>query len=219
VKNGSIEIEGQKPLLAKPFTVPGDLSSAAFLVAAALGVHGSSIRLNGVGVNPTRSGFLNLLQDSGARIALHNLSSGAGEPAADLLVESSDLTGIDIGARWVPNVIDEIPVLAVLGTRTRDGVRIREAEELRAKESDRIRSVAANLRALGVDVEEFADGLFVRGNQTIRGGRVDSFGDHRIAMAFAVAACFATGPVTIENASCAAISFPGFFEMLERLKS
>ena len=132
---------------------------------------------------------------------------------------SSTLAGMDVGGAWIPNVIDEIPILAVLGTRTQNGIRIRDAAELRAKESDRIRAVAANLRTLGAEVDEYPDGLWVPGNQTLRGGEIDSFGDHRIAMAFAVAGLFSEGPVTIKDPSCVGISFPSFFELLETLKT
>ncbi len=125
-----------------------------------------------------------------------------GEPVGNLLVEQSELTGMEIRGHWIGNVIDEIPILAVLGTRTSHGIRVRDAAELRSKESDRIRAIVDNLRALGVEVEEFDDGLFVPGRQAIRGGIVDSRGDHRIAMAFAVAGLFAKDPVTIVNASC-----------------
>jgi 3-phosphoshikimate 1-carboxyvinyltransferase len=126
---------------------------------------------------------------------------------------------MEVSGTWIPNVIDEIPMLAVLGTQTQKGIRIRDAAELRAKESDRIRAVAANLRTLGATVEEYPDGLWVPGNQTLRGGEVDSFGDHRIAMAFAVAGLFSDTPVTIKDPSCVGISFPGFFELLDRLKN
>ena len=121
---------------------------------------------------------------------------------------------MEIGGSWIPNIIDEIPVLAVLGTRARKGIRIRDAAELRAKESDRIHAIAENLRALGGEVEEYPDGLFVPGGQRLHGGVVDSFGDHRIAMAFAVAGLFADGPVTVKDPACADISFPGFYELL-----
>jgi 3-phosphoshikimate 1-carboxyvinyltransferase len=213
-----IEIEGGRELQGKEFTVPGDLSSAAFFIAAALAVPNSKLRLTGVGLNPTRTGFISLLEEVRARISLSQLSDMNGEPAGDIIVETSELAGMDIGGAWIPNIIDEIPMLAVLGTRTRKGIRIRDAAELRAKESDRIRAVAQNLRALGAEVEEYPDGLFVPGPQRLRGGVVDSFGDHRIAMAFAIGALFADGPVTIERPECAAISFPGFFELLDRVR-
>jgi 3-phosphoshikimate 1-carboxyvinyltransferase len=174
--------------------------------------------LTGVGLNPTRSGFLSLLQEMGGRIAIIPSPAGAGEPVGDIEVESSELLGMEIGGAWIPNVIDEIPMLAVLGTRTQKGIRIRDAAELRAKESDRIRAVASNLRTLGAQVEEFPDGLWVPGNQTLRGGEVDSFGDHRIAMAFAIAGLFSEEPVTIKDPACVGISFPSFFELLDSLK-
>jgi 3-phosphoshikimate 1-carboxyvinyltransferase len=213
-----IEIEGGRELQGKEFTVPGDLSSAAFFIAAALAVPNSKLRLTGVGLNPTRTGFISLLEEVRARISLSQLSDMNGEPAGDIIVETSELAGMDIGGAWIPNIIDEIPMLAVLGTRTRKGIRIRDAAELRAKESDRIRAVAQNLRALGAEVEEHPDGLFVPGPQPLRSGVIDSFGDHRIAMAFAIGALFADGPVTIEHPECAAISFPGFFELLDRVR-
>src|SRR5205823_2685219 len=129
-----------------------------------------------------------------------------GERIGDVILESSEIAGMDIGGSWIPNIIDEIPVLAVLGTRMQKGIRIRDAAELRVKESDRIHAVATNLRALGAAVEEYPDGLFVPGRQKLRGGVVDSFGDHRIAMAFAVAGLFAEGPVTIKDPGCVSIS-------------
>jgi 3-phosphoshikimate 1-carboxyvinyltransferase len=125
---------------------------------------------------------------------------------------------LEVAGSWIPNVIDEIPVLAVLGTCTAKGIRIRDASELRVKESDRIHAVAVNLRNIGAEVEEYPDGLFVPGSQKLRGGEVDSFGDHRIAMAFAIAGLIAERPVTIKNPACAAISFPSFFDLLERVK-
>ena len=137
----------------------------------------------------------------GASIEIAPSANDGGEPAGDISVKSSTLAGMDVGGAWIPNVIDEIPMLAVLGTQTQKGMRIRDAAELRAKESDRIRAVAVNLRTLGVEVEEYPDGLWVPGNQKIRGGEVDSFGDHRIAMAFAVAGLFSEEPVTIKDPS------------------
>ncbi|HEY2382667.1 MAG TPA: 3-phosphoshikimate 1-carboxyvinyltransferase [Terriglobia bacterium] len=214
----TIEIDGGHPLRGREFTVPGDASSAAFFIIAALIVPGSRLALTNIGLNPTRSGLVHLLEDRGARIAVAGLSAAGGEAAGDIIVENSDILGLEIGGSWIPNVIDEIPVLAVLGTRTQNGIRIRDASELRVKESDRIRAVATNLRALGAEVEEYPDGLFVPGRQTLRGGVVDSFGDHRIAMAFAVAGLVADGPVTIKNPGCVGISFPSFFDILAKIR-
>lgn len=214
----SIEIDGGHALRGKEFSVPGDMSSAAFFIVAALAVPGSHLRLTNVGLNPTRSGLISLLEELQAKITINQLSAAGGEPVGDVIIESSEISGMEIGGGWIPNVIDEIPVLAILGTRTQKGIRIRDAAELRAKESDRIHAVAANLRALGAQVEEYPDGLFVPGRQKLHGGVVESYGDHRIAMAFAVAGLFAEGPVIIKDPACAAISFPTFFDLLDRVR-
>src|SRR5207244_8940776 len=140
-------------LSGKELTVPGDLSSAAFFVAAALAIPNSKLRLTGVGLNPTRTGFISLLEEVRANVSVSKLSAAHGEPIGDIVVESSELEGMDVGGHWIPNIIDEVPMLAVLGTRTKNGIRIRDASELRAKESDRIRVVAQNLRTLGAQVE------------------------------------------------------------------
>ena len=214
----TIEVKGGGTLRGKEFSVPGDPSAAAFFIAAALAVPNSGLRLTGIGLNPTRTGYISLLVKMQARVAITRLSVVNGESIGDVGVEASEIEGMDIGGSWIPNIIDEIPVLAVLGTRSQNGIRIRDAAELRAKESDRIHSVAKNLRALGADVEEYPDGLFVPGGQRLHGGVVDSFGDHRIAMAFAVAGLFADGPVAIQNPDCVNISFPGFFDLLSRVR-
>jgi 3-phosphoshikimate 1-carboxyvinyltransferase len=217
VGDRTIELLGGQRLTAQSLTVPGDVSSAAFFVAAALGAPNGTLRIRDVGLNPTRTGFIELLEDMGARIVVEDLSLRGGEPVGNLVVQPSILNGGEIGGHWIGNVIDEIPILAVLGARTRSGIRIRDAAELRVKESDRIKTVAENLMRLGVQVEEYEDGLFVPGEQTIKGGTVDSYGDHRIAMSFAIAGLFARDPVTIENAQCVAVSFPGFFDLLRKV--
>jgi 3-phosphoshikimate 1-carboxyvinyltransferase len=211
---GVIEVDGGVTLKGGSYTVPGDISSAAFLIAAAATLPGSRLHLVDVGINESRSGFVSLLQEMGARIRIEPKSTSGGEPIADIDVEGSELSGMEIAGAWIPNVIDELLMLAVLGTRTRNGIRIRDAAELRSKESDRIAAVVANLRILGAEVDEYPDGLFVPGRQTLKGGTVESFDDHRIAMAFAIAALFATNPVTIRGAECVGISFPAFFRML-----
>src|SRR5437667_267588 len=151
-------------------------------------------------------------------VTITQLAVRNGEPVGDVCAESSDIAGMDSGGSWIPNIIDEIPILAVLGTRTQNGIRFRDAAELRAKESDRIHAVARNLRALGAAVEEYPDGLFVPGGQRLHGAAVDSFGDHRIAMAFAIAGLFADGPVVIKDPACVSISFPAFFDLLNRVR-
>src|SRR3989441_1963642 len=213
-----IEVEGGHALRGKEFSVPGDPSAAAFFIAAAIAVPNSSLRLTGIGLNATRTGYMRLLAQMQARVTITQLSVRNGEPVGDVCAESSDIAGMDIGGSWIPNIIDEIPVLAVLGTRTQNGIRFRDAAELRAKESDRIHAVARNLRALGAAVEEYPDGLFVPGGQRLHGAAVDSFGDHRIAMAFAIAGLFADGPVVIKDPACVSISFPGFFDLLNRVR-
>jgi 3-phosphoshikimate 1-carboxyvinyltransferase len=195
------------------------MSSAAFFVVAALTVPNSRLKLSNVGLNPTRTGLIQLLKDAKGKISVTAGSGARGEPIGDIVVETSEISTLEVAGPLIPNVIDEIPVLAVLGTRTDAGIRISDASELRVKESDRIRAVATNLRALGATVEEYPDGLFVPGRQKLRGGTVDSFGDHRIAMAFAIAGLIADGPVVIKNPNCAAISFPGFFELLDKVRT
>ena len=218
-KNGVIEIDGGASLASGTFTVPGDISSAAFLIAAAVTLPGSRLHLVDIGMNESRSGFVTLLQEMGGNIRVEPKGTSGGEPIADIHVEGSSLSGMEISGTWIPNIIDEIMVLAVLGTRTRNGIRIRDASELRTKESDRIQAAVTNLRGLGAEVDEFPDGLFVPGGQTLRGGTVESFEDHRIAMAFAVAGVFAAGPVSILGSDCVGISFPGFFETLKEISN
>jgi 3-phosphoshikimate 1-carboxyvinyltransferase len=217
--NGTIEIDGGARLRAGTFTVPGDISSAAFLVAAAATLPGSLLRLVDVGMNQSRSGFISILQVMGAHIRIEPKANIGGEPIADIHVEGSELSGMEVAGAWIPNVIDELLVLAVLGTRTRHGIRIRDAAELRSKESDRIHAAVANLRILGAEVDEFPDGLFVHGGQRLKGGTVKSFDDHRIAMAFAVSGLFAEGPVKILGSNCVGISFPGFFRTLSEISN
>jgi len=211
-----IEIDGGVRLRSRTFRIPGDVSSAAFLMAAALGLPDSELELPGLGSNPTRTGFPGLLQSLGARIAWERHGEHGGEPVADALVRSSLLGPIEVGPAQVPSLIDELPMLAVLGAASGAGVEIRGARELRHKESDRIHALAANLASTGVEVEEFEDGLRV-GPSKMRGGTVSSFGDHRIAMAFAIGGLMSGEGVTIQDPGCVDISFPGFFELLDGL--
>jgi 3-phosphoshikimate 1-carboxyvinyltransferase len=215
-EGGRIEIDGGVPLRGRTVRIPGDLSSAAFFISAALALPESELRLTGVGVNPTRSAYLALLERLGGRVSLESLNNEGGESVADILVRSSSLGPIDIAPKAIAGLIDELPVLTVLGVAS-GGIRIRGAAELRLKESDRIHAVVTNLRAIGVGVEEFDDGLMVRGGESIQGGTVSSFGDHRVAMAFAVAGLLSRTGIEIEDAGCVDISFPGFFGLLERL--
>jgi 3-phosphoshikimate 1-carboxyvinyltransferase len=217
VNRNRVSVQGPARLQGATVVVPGDISSAAFLLAAAAVLPGSRLRLAGVGVNPTRTGVIDALREMGARISLEREHTN-GEPRADIVVEAGQLQAIEIEGELVPRLIDELPVLAVVATQAHGVTRIRGAKELRVKESDRIRAMAANLRAMGAEAEELSDGLVIPGPQKLRGAAVDSFGDHRIAMSFAVAALLAEGPTLIRGAECVDISFPGFFELVEELR-
>lgn len=199
--------------------VPGDLSSAVFFIAAASLLPNSSLLIHNVGLNPTRTAILDVLMQMGASIQMLSLKSEHGEIIGDLAVKSAELRGGVIEGPQIPQVIDELPMLAALGPFTEEGVEIRDAAELRVKESDRIAALAENLRRMGARLEERRDGLRVegRGAGKLRGAEIDPKGDHRIAMAFAIAALAADGPTTISGSECAAVSYPAFFEDLTRL--
>ena len=198
--------------------VPGDLSSAAFWIAAAALLPGSELVVKDVGLNPTRTGFLTALQRMGAPISSENLREEAGEPVGDLLVQGAEeLQAVEIGGEELPTLIDEIPLLAVVATQAEGTTVIRDAEELRVKETDRLRAVAHNLRRMGAEVEELPDGLVIPGPQPLEGARLPGYGDHRIVMAFAIAGLIAQGETTIEGAEWADISYPGFFEILSQI--
>lgn len=208
---GSGHLEGKK------FYVPGDISSATFFLAAALLVPDSSLTVQNVGLNPTRTAILDVLVSMGGRIRTANVDTTNGEIFGDLRVESSRLKGGEIPAEKVPALIDELPMLAVLGTQTEDGLTFHGAQELRVKESDRLKACARNLLSMGAQVEEFPDGLRVAGRQKLRGAGIESFGDHRIAMAFAVAGLIAEGSTVIRDSDCVEISFPEFFDALDQV--
>jgi len=212
-----ITLTGRPHLTGRELMVPSDLSSAAFFIVAALLVPGSQLTIRGVGLNPTRSALLDFLRGMGAKILIPTLESRNGELIGDIVVQYSDLKGGTVEGALTAALIDEIPVLAVLGAATEEGIIVKDAGELRVKETDRIRTVVENLRRLGVEAEERADGMVIPGRQKFRAGEFDSFGDHRIAMAFAVAALRADGPSVIENAEAASVSFPEFWSTLGRI--
>ena len=207
----------KRPLAPLDTTVPGDISSAAFILAAGLLAPKSHVTVTGVGVNPTRTGILDILQMMGADIRLNNPREEAGEPVADLVVQHSELRGVEIGGDLIVRAIDELPVLAVLATQAHGRTVVRDAVELRVKETDRIATVAAELRKLGAHVEEHPDGFAIEGPVELRSAPVWSHGDHRLAMALAVAALVASGPVLVEDAECVSDSFPGFERVLHTL--
>jgi 3-phosphoshikimate 1-carboxyvinyltransferase len=198
--------------------VPGDLSAATFWLVAGGLVPGSTLRLPGVGVNPTRTAILQLLKASGFRIDKSGERISAGEPVADLEVRSvSGVRALNVGGATAAEMIDELPVLAVAGTQLAGVSHISGAAELRVKESDRIAAMAEGLAAMGAKVTALDDGWIIEGPSTLQGARVRSHGDHRIAMALAVAGLFAEGVTQIEDAECVEISYPGFFDQLESL--
>jgi 3-phosphoshikimate 1-carboxyvinyltransferase len=217
VEGRRITVAGRPKLRGREVTVPGDLSSAAFFLVAALLVPGSRLSIPGAGLNPTRSALLDFLAGMGARIRLPQVESVNGELVGEIVVEHSDLRGGTIEGALTAALIDEIPVLAVLGAATREGLVVKDAAELRLKETDRIRTIRENLRRMGVETEERPDGLVVPGRQRFRAAEVDSFGDHRIAMAFAVAALAADGESAIHGAEAASVSFPQFWDTLAAL--
>jgi 3-phosphoshikimate 1-carboxyvinyltransferase len=214
---GMVSIQGRPHLKAQQLWVPCDLSSAAFFLVAALIVPNSEVLIHNVGLNPTRSALLDFLVSMGADIRVENLTQRHGEPAGDIRVRHSSIRGGVIEKAMAAALIDEIPALAVLGAASEEGLRVRDAAELRVKETDRIATVAENLRRMGVSVEVYEDGFWVPGGQRFQAASLDSFGDHRIAMAFAVAALRADGECTIQDAQAACVSFPEFFDILRQL--
>jgi 3-phosphoshikimate 1-carboxyvinyltransferase len=214
-RHGStISLRGAPRLKGRKLYVPGDISSAAFFMVAGLLVPGSNLTFHDVGLNPTRTAIIEFLQSIGGDVKVLKADSLNGELIGDLQVCAGPLRGGQISPEFVPSLIDELPVLAVLGTQAEAGLVFHGAQELRVKESDRIAAVARNLRKMGAEVEEFPDGLRIPGRQRLRGAEVSSYGDHRIAMAFAVAGLVAESPTTIKDSACVQISFPKFFETL-----
>jgi len=217
-RNGNrITMSGGQKLHAVEAAIPGDISSAAFFLCAAALFPGSNLLLDSVLLNPTRAALLDVLMGMGCRISVVNLEEHHGELVGTITVEGAELKGTVISGALSAALIDELPVLAAIAPYSAGGIEIRDARELRVKESDRIAAVARNLRAMGATVEEREDGLRVPGNQQLHGAEVDSAGDHRIAMAFAVAALRATGDTLIHGAAAAQISYPEFFTTLEAL--
>lgn len=214
-----ITVTGRPKLTGRPLMVPSDLSSAAFFIAAALLVPGSRLSIRGVGLNPTRSALLDFLVGMGAKIRIPELESLNGELSGEIQIEYSALRGGVISGALTAALIDEIPVLAVLGAATEEGITVKDASELRIKETDRIQTVAGNLRRMGIQAEELPDGLVVPGRQKFRAAGLDSFGDHRIAMAFAVAALLGDGESVIRGAEAASVSFPEFWDTLSAIQT
>jgi 3-phosphoshikimate 1-carboxyvinyltransferase len=214
-RRNRVSILGGQKLSAIQAAIPGDISSAAFFLCAAALFTESNLVIEYLLLNPTRAALLDVLRSLGARISVINIEDHHGELVGTVKIEHEALKGVTISGGQSVALIDELPVLAAIAPYTRDGIDIRDARELRVKESDRIRLVAHNLRAMGAECEEREDGLRVPGNQKLHGAEIDTGGDHRIAMAFAVAALRAEGDSTIPDANSVRISFPNFFELLE----
>lgn len=210
-------ISPAKELYGNKIEVPGDISSAAFFIAAGLMVPGSEILIKHVGINPTRDGILSVCRNMGANLTLLNENTDSGEPTADVLVKSSTLHGVTIEGAIVPRLIDELPMIAAMACFAEGETIIKDAAELKVKESNRIEVMVRNLSAMGADVQETDDGMIIRGGKPLHGALIDSKLDHRIAMTFAVTGLCAEGETEISGAECVNISYPGFYHDLQSL--
>jgi 3-phosphoshikimate 1-carboxyvinyltransferase len=217
VEGLAVMVKGGGDLSPVEMEVPGDFSSAAFFIVASLIIPGSEIVVKNVGINPTRTGLLDVLGKMGAGIEIANARNISGEPVADIFCRGgAPLKSVQISGETIPSLIDEFPILCIAAASAEGTTVIKGAEELRVKESDRIKSMASELGKMGVEIEENPDGLSIRGSRELKGAEVESHGDHRIAMAMAVAALEAKGATIINGASVVNISFPGFFDVIKR---
>lgn len=198
--------------------VPADTSGSAFWLVAAACHPDAKIRVRGVGINPSRTGFLDVLNAMGARVRVENVREEAGEPSADLVAESGPLTATEIGGDVIPRVIDELPILALAACFAEGTTVIRDAQELRVKESDRIRATVEGLSRLGASIEETADGMIIHGGRMLEGAEVESYGDHRIAMTLGIAGLLARGETAVAGAETAGVSYPDFWDTLDELR-
>jgi 3-phosphoshikimate 1-carboxyvinyltransferase len=213
-----ISLIGGKELEPQEFTVPGDISSAAFFMVGASLVPGSEVVLREVGINPSRAGVIEVLRRMGASIRVENERLVSGEPVADLVIKHALLKGVNIEDELIPSLIDELPVLAVAMALAEGESSVEGAQELRVKETDRIKAVCTNLSALGVEIEETSDGFRVRGSKVLKGGETDSFGDHRLAMAMGIAGLIAREGIHLKRSEAVSVSYPSFWEDLERIR-
>lgn len=221
---GNVRTEGttatvlpEPELVGQKVIVPGDISSAAYFIAAALIVPGSELLIQNVGINPTRDGILRVCKQMGANITLVNENNVKGEPSADLLVRYSSLHGTEIGGELIPTLIDELPIIAVLASYAEGKTVIKDAQELKVKESNRIDVMVSNLSKMGVDIQATDDGMSIQGGKQLHGAVIDSNLDHRIAMSFAIAALQADGETEILGSECVNISYPGFYQDLQNI--
>lgn len=215
--NNGVKVRGGVELESREISVPGDISSSAFFMVAALVTPGSELLIRNVGVNPTRTGVIDILRSMGGSIELLDEREISGEPVADVLVRSSRLKGVSIAGSVVPRAIDEFPAICVAAACAEGTTTLSDARELRVKETDRIAAMATNLRRLGVAVDERDDGMEITGVERLGGGELESFGDHRIAMSMSVAALVSNGGIAIRDIDCVSTSFPNFFQLLEKV--
>lgn len=215
VKGMTASVQKGSDLLGKPVEVPGDISSAAFFLVAAALSKGSSLTLERVGLNETRTGIIDVLQEMGASLQIIDASTENGEAIGTIKIEEAPLRGIEIGGDIIPRLIDELPIIALLATQAKGKTVIKNAEELRVKETDRILAVTTELTKLGATVEATEDGMIIHGPTPLIGGKMDSYGDHRLGMMAGIASLITQEAVTIEDAACIDISYPSFFEHLQ----
>lgn len=216
-QNNKSSVKGLPRLIGQKIAVPGDISSAAFFMVAAAIMPNSELILENIGINPSRTGIIDVLKKMGAKIKLENQRIEAGEPVADVVIKYSPLHGVTVEGEDIPRLIDEIPVLAVAAAYAEGQTIIKDAGELKVKETDRINSMVSQMAKLGVDIEPREDGMIINGGRPLKGAIVNSFHDHRIAMALAVAGISAAGETTIQNAESVRISFPDFFKLLAQV--
>ncbi|MGG2065421.1 3-phosphoshikimate 1-carboxyvinyltransferase [Bacillus sp. S14(2024)] len=213
-----VSIEGGQQLIGTNIHVPGDISSAAFFLVSGAITPNSKLTLKNVGINPTRTGIIDVLTKMGAKLTIELCDTDAAEPVADLIIETSQLKGIEIGGDMIPRLIDEIPIIALAATQA-DGITIiKDAHELKVKETNRIDTVVEELTKLGARIEATDDGMIIYGKTSLKGNTVNSHGDHRIGMMLAVAGCIANGETMIQDAEAVGVSYPNFFEEIEKLK-
>ncbi|MCD5398079.1 3-phosphoshikimate 1-carboxyvinyltransferase [candidate division NPL-UPA2 bacterium] len=219
VEGLTVKVKGKQKLTAQKVTVPGDISSASFFLVAAAMLPGSDITITKVGVNPTRKAILEILQNMGAKVKISPVKGELFEPMADINVKGGKLKPLSLEGEMIPRIIDEIPIIAVAAALAEGKSQIRGASELRVKETDRIKALSINLTKLGAKVEEVPDGLIIQGGSPLRGNEVDSFGDHRLAMAMVMAGLVSQGETTVRDTDCINTSFPEFMDTLEKVMS
>ncbi|MGG1574019.1 3-phosphoshikimate 1-carboxyvinyltransferase [Fictibacillus sp. NRS-1165] len=219
VDGNTASINGGQGLTGTHIEVPGDISSAAFFLVAGSIIPNSEITLKKVGMNPTRTGIIDILKEMGADITVSHIEGEDAEPYADLTVKTSRLNGIEISGSIIPRLIDEIPIIALAATQATGTTVIKDAAELKVKETNRIDTVVHELQKMGVEIEATSDGMIIKGTSSLKGAEVDSHGDHRIGMMLAVAACLGEGETTLLNSDAVSVSYPGFFGELEKLQN